>query len=113
MITIMRRKIENALFELGITPNLAGFDYIRLAVEIIQNSKEKMKLVGGLYVDVAKEFKTTNIRVERAIRHAFSKMDIESAAFIKYFNTDKLTNYALLYTLAYILREDNTDESGD
>ncbi len=109
----MRKKIENALFELGITPNIKGFDYICRAVEIISNSKEKIKIVDGLYADIAKEYETTGSRVERTIRTAFSKMDIESGAFIKYLNTDKLTNSALLYTLAYRLREDNTDESRD
>jgi len=102
----MRNKIENALLELGITPDLKGFDYIRSAVEIIQNSKERMKIVDGLYVDVAKEFKTTNTKVERAIRNAFTRLDTKSEAFTKYLNTDKLTNSALLYTLAYRLRED-------
>lgn len=102
----MRKKIENALFELGITPELVGFDYIRRAVEIILTSKERVDIVKGLYADIAKEYETTGSRVERAIRTAFSKMDIESAAFIKYFNSDRLTNSALLYTLAYRLRED-------
>lgn len=102
----MRKKIENALFELGITPDLKGFDYICSAVEIIQNSEERMKIVDGLYVDVAKEFKTTSSRVERAIRSAFTRLDKESEAFTKYINSDRLTNSALLYTLAYRLKED-------
>lgn len=109
----MRKKIENALFELGITPELKGFGYIRSAVEIIQNSEEITKIMDGLCVDVAKEFKTTNSRVERAIRSAFTRLDKESEAFTKYINSEKLTNSALLYTLAYRLREDNTDESRD
>ncbi len=107
----MRKKIENALFELGITPNLKGFDYICRAVEIILNSNKKMKLIDGLYVDIAKEYKTTRGGVERAIRTALQKMDIKSEAFIKYFNTDKPTSAVLLYTLAYRLREDESDES--
>lgn len=102
----MRKKIENALFELGITPDLVGFNQICLAVEIISNSKGREISVCKVYEDVAKELGTIRSRVERGIRHAFSKMDIESEAFIKYFNTDKLTNSALLYTLAYRLRED-------
>lgn len=102
----MKKKTENALIELGITPNLKGFDYICSAVEIISKSKGKVKLVDGVYVDISKEFNTTASRVERAIRHAFSKVDIESKAFIEYLGTDKLNNGALLYTLAYRLKED-------
>ncbi len=109
----MRKKIENALFELGITPELKGFDYICSAVEIIQSTEERMKIVDGLYVDVAKEFKATNTKVERAIRSAFTRLDKESEAFNKYLGISNMTNSALLYTLAYRLREDNTDESRD
>ncbi len=102
----MGKKIEDTLFELGIAPNLLGFDYICRAVEIIQNSKGRMKNVGGLYADVAKEFNTTNKKVERAIRHAFSKIDKESEAFNKYLGISSMTNSALLYALTYRLRED-------
>ncbi len=102
----MRNKIEDTLFELGITPNLKGFDYIRRAVEIILTSKERPDIVKGLYKNIAKEYETTGTGVERAIRHAFSKMDVESEAFIKYFNSDRMTSSTLLYTLAYKLKED-------
>lgn len=101
----MRKKIENALLELGITPNLRGFGYICRAVEIILASQGKMRVVEGLYAEIAKECDSSIACVERAIRHAFTKVDVESRAFIQYLGTDKLTNSALLYTLAYRLRE--------
>lgn len=101
----MRKKIENALFELGITPDLTGFDYIRCAIEIILSSKDRVQIVKGLYADIAKQFNTRSQLVERAIRYAFSKMDKESEVFIKYFGLEKPTNSVLLYTLAYRLRE--------
>lgn len=101
----MRKKIGNALIELGITPDLKGFDYICSAIEIISKSNEKIKLVDGVYVDVAKEFDTTASSVGRAIRHAFSKMDKNNGAYKKYIGIDKSTNSALLYTLAYKLKE--------
>ncbi len=102
----MRKKIENALFELVITPDLRGFNYICRGVEIIASSKEKVDMVKGLYVDIAKEFNTTQTGVERAIRHAFTKVDVEGEAFAKYLNIGKLTNSALLYALAYRLKDD-------
>ena len=101
----MKKKVENALIELGITPYLKGFYYISSAVEIILKSNGKVRIVDGVYVDIAKEFDTTASRVERAIRYAFSKVNIENKAFIEYLGTDKLTNGALLYTLAYRLKD--------
>lgn len=109
----MRKKIENALFELGITPDLVGFNQICSAVEIILNTERKEKAVCKVYEDVAKELDTTASRVERGIRHAFTKIDKESEAFNKYLGIRNMTNSALLYTLAYRLREDNADESRD
>lgn len=109
----MKNKIEDVLMELGITPNLSGFNYICRSVEMIMISKQRLKIVDGLYADVATEFGTKKSRVDRAIRHAFSKIDVESEAFVKYLNTNKMTSSALLYTLAYRLREDSTDESRD
>ncbi len=107
----MRKKIENVLFELGITPNLKGFDYICKAVNYI--SADRTVKICNVYKFVAKDFETTSSRVERAIRSAFTRLDKESEAFTKYINSDRLTNSALLYTLAYRLREDSEDESRD
>jgi len=109
----MRKKVTDVLIELGVTPNLKGFDYICRAVEIISNSKKRMDIVKGIYADIANEFDTTSSRTERAIRHAFSKVDKESEAYKKYIGIDKTTNSTLLYTLAYRLREDNEDEIGN
>lgn len=102
----MRRKTENVLLELGITPNLKGFDYICEAVEILSTPKERVKIVNGIYADIAKEFNTTNTRVERAIRHAISKMDKDSEAWEKYMGIKNTTNSAVLYTLSIKLQED-------
>ncbi len=102
----MRRKIENALFELGITPDLAGFNQICSAVEIISTPERKEKAICKVYEDVANKLDTTAPRVERGIRHAFTKIDKESEVFNKYLGISNMTNSALLYTLACRLRED-------
>lgn len=101
----MRRKTEDVLLELGVTPNLQGFDYICKAIEIIANSKEKLKMVDGLYMDIAKEFGITNSGVERVIRYAISKMDKNSKAWQEYIGIEGTTNSAVLLTLAMKLRE--------
>ena len=37
----MRKRLQNMLIELGITPNLTGFDYICDMVEAISEDKER------------------------------------------------------------------------
>lgn len=101
----MKKKVENALIELGIAPNLLGFDYICNAIEIISNSKEK-PTVGMLYACVAKNFGSSTSKVERAIRHAFTRIDFESESYKKYIGAKDMTNGALLFTLYTRLKED-------
>lgn len=101
----MWKKNENVLLELGITPDLKGFGYICKAIDYI--SADRTVKMCDVYELVAKDFDASSSRVERAIRHAFSKVDKESEAFNKYLGISNMTNSALLYTLAYRLREEN------
>lgn len=100
----MRKKIKDILLELGITPNLKGFDYICKTIDYMMTRK-RIKMV-EMYRIIAKDFETTPSAVERAIRTAFLKIDVESDVFTKYFGTDKITNSTLLHTLVYRLKED-------
>lgn len=104
-------KVENALFELGITPDLAGFSYICSAVKIIQGSKKRTRVVDGIYSGIAKEFDVTTDAVEQGIRYAFGKIDRGSEAYKKYIGVSGKANSALLYALAYKLKESETDGS--
>ncbi len=108
----MRKKIENALFELGITPDLTGFGYIVEFVWTVSSSTSKIPTT-TVYEMVAERKQTTASRVERGIRHAFTKVDVNSEAFNKYIGIKQKTNSALLYALAYRLREGETNESGN
>lgn len=101
----MRKKVENALIELGVTPDLNGFEYITEFVWIISSAVSKIPTT-TVYEMVPERKGTTALRVERAIRHAFSKIDKNSGAYKKYIGIDKSANSALLYTLAYKLKED-------
>lgn len=100
----MRRKTENVLLELGITPNLKGFEYICRAINYI--SVDRTVKMCKVYEFVAADLDTTYQRVERAIRHAISKMDKDSEAWEKYIGIKNTTNSAVLYTLAMKLQED-------
>lgn len=66
-----KRYVSELMLELGIPAHLRGYYYLREAVLL---SAEDMELVGSvtklLYPVIAKEYKTTLQRVERAIRNA-------------------------------------------
>lgn len=73
--TVTRRELEQAIsgfmLELGVPAHLRGYQYLRSAVEMCV---EDMELVGSvtklLYPDLAKMHKTTDQKIERAIRNA-------------------------------------------
>ena len=72
---VSRQELEQAIsgfmLELGIPAHLRGYQYLRSAVEMCA---EDMELVGSvtklLYPDLAKMYKTTDQKIERAIRNA-------------------------------------------
>lgn len=100
----MKKKVEDILIELGIYPNLSGFDYICKAVYCIM--ADRTVRMCSVYEMVAKDFDTTNTAVERSIRHALSKADKESEAYKQYMSVKDTTNSAMLYTLATKLKEE-------
>ena len=67
----LEEAISNFMSKLGIPAHLRGYYYLRSAVEMCT---EDMELVGSvtklLYPTVARRFKTTDQKVERAIRNA-------------------------------------------
>lgn len=98
----MENKVEDSLIEMGIYPNLLGFDYICRSVSyIMENSSVKMC---GLYAMVAKDCGTTASRVERAMRKAFSNADEESEAYKKYIGIKRSCNSEMLYIFANKLK---------
>lgn len=107
----MRKKCEEILLKLGITPDLKGFVYIADAVEIINSEDVK---VTTMYEMVAKRRNTQWTRIERAIRHAISKVTPTSKEFIECIgdvdiskkSNGHITNSSFLYMLAYRLKED-------
>ena len=67
----LEQAISGFMLELGIPANLRGYQYLRSALEMCA---EDMELVGSvtklLYPDLAKLYKTTDQKIERAIRNA-------------------------------------------
>lgn len=64
-------KTTDVMHEIGISPHLKGYDYIREAIIISIADIEKLYgITKILYPTIAKKYNTTASRVERAIRHA-------------------------------------------
>lgn len=101
----MKKSVKEVLIELGITPNLSGFRYICMAIELISTSKENVRVIDGLYTKIAEEFNTTIGGVERAIRYAVSKINRDSEAYKKYIGVNGKANSTILHMLAIRLEE--------
>jgi two-component system response regulator (stage 0 sporulation protein A) len=101
----MKEKIENMLLDLGITPNLKGFQYLSRAIELVVFDKAKNICI-DIYECIAKETKSTKACVERCIRHAISKIDIET-------NNLKcgLKNSEVIYTLALKIKQQEAEQN--
>ena len=64
-------RITAILHEIGVPAHIKGYQYLRVAIEMtVQNGEYINAVTKLLYPDIAKSFKTTPSRVERAIRHA-------------------------------------------
>jgi two-component system response regulator (stage 0 sporulation protein A) len=62
--------ITKIIKDLGISPDLRGYHYIRYAIEILLTDKSFIGATMLLYQTVAEEFNTTTAAVERCTRHA-------------------------------------------
>lgn len=63
--------ISDIMRQIGVPAHIKGYQYLRKAIMLCVEDSEMMgSITKILYPTVAKEFKTTSSRVERAIRHA-------------------------------------------
>lgn len=63
--------ITNVIHDVGVPAHIKGYQYIREAIALAVNDMEVINSITKLlYPTLAKKFKTTPSRVERAIRHA-------------------------------------------
>jgi len=63
--------ITNIIHEIGVPAHIKGYMYLREAITMVYNDIDLLgSITKVLYPDIAKKFKTTSSRVERAIRHA-------------------------------------------
>lgn len=67
----LERYITKIMLDMGVPAHLKGYHYLREAIMISGKDMEAVSSVTKLlYPEVAKRFKTTEQKVERAIRNA-------------------------------------------
>lgn len=64
-------RVTNIIHEIGVPAHIKGYQYLRESIIMTVNDMETINAITKvLYPTVAKKYKTTSSRVERAIRHA-------------------------------------------
>lgn len=106
-------EITELLHEIGVPAHIKGYMYLREAITMVYNNVE---ILGGitkvLYPTVAKKYKTTSSRVERAIRHsievAWNRGNVDAIsqifAYTISYNKSKPTNSEFIAMIADKLR---------
>lgn len=68
---VLEIKVTNIIHEIGVPAHIKGYQYLRDGIMMVVNNIEVINQITKLlYPDLAKKYKTTPSRVERAIRHA-------------------------------------------
>lgn len=63
--------VTECIHELGVPAHIKGYQYIRTAIMMVVENMELLNYITKqLYPTIAKKYKTTSSRVERAIRHS-------------------------------------------
>ena len=68
---VLEVKVTNIIHEIGVPAHIKGYQYLRDGIMMVVDNIEVInQITKQLYPDLAKKYKTTPSRVERAIRHA-------------------------------------------
>ena len=71
MVSSLEADISVVLSRMGVPASIKGYHYIRKAIMMaVENEESLIGITKGLYPDIAKHYKTSASKVERAIRHA-------------------------------------------
>ena len=112
---ILEIKVTNIIHEIGVPAHIKGYQYLRDGIIMVVNNIEVInQITKQLYPDLAKKYKTTPSRVERAIRHAievaWNRGQIETVESIFGYtvnsNKGKPTNSEFIAMIADKLRLD-------
>ncbi len=109
-------KLTDLLHNLGVPSHIRGYQYLKEGILIVYRKGNVLSYVTkDVYPEIARKFRTTPTRVERAIRHAievsWNRGDINLMEHIfgnsLNVNRDKPTNAEYLSTLADKIKIDN------
>lgn len=71
----LRGQISLLLNQMGLTPLLKGYSYLRESIELcVQDPESFLRITKALYPAVAQKFGTTPQNAERAMRHAIARI---------------------------------------
>lgn len=93
----LKDRVGDLLITLGVTPALKGFYYILDAVEIVANNPNIKTM--DMYEIIAIRHNTEARRVDRSLRHAFSKISEYHKA--SYFGDVKYSNMGYISIIAW------------
>ena len=105
----LEKYITKIMLDIGVPAHLKGYHYLRDAIMLSGKDMEAVSSVTKLlYPTIAKHFKTTDQKVERAIRHAIEvawnrgRIDAINAIFGAriYLGTEKPTNSEFIALVA-------------
>ncbi len=108
--------ITKLLHELGVPSHIKGYEFIREGINLVYDDpKLSNSITKVLYPIIAKKYKTTPSRVERAIRHAievsWNRANLELLEDVFGYSIDidkaKATNSLFIVTIADKLRIEN------
>ncbi len=92
----LRQDVTDMIHEIGVPAHIKGYQYLRDAIMMsVEDTTMLSSITKILYPTIAKQYKTTSSRVERAIRHAIEvawsrgRMETLDALFGYTINTGK------------------------
>ncbi|MET1247825.1 sporulation transcription factor Spo0A [Sporolactobacillus sp. STCC-11] len=115
----LNASITDIIHEIGVPAHIKGYMYLREAISMVYHDIELLgSITKVLYPDIAKKYKTTPSRVERAIRHAievaWSRGNVESISSLFGYTVSmskaKPTNSEFIAMVADKLRIENRAE---
>ncbi|MCO7176607.1 sporulation transcription factor Spo0A [Sporolactobacillus kofuensis] len=115
----LNASITDIIHEIGVPAHIKGYMYLREAISMVYHDIELLgSITKVLYPDIAKKYKTTPSRVERAIRHAievaWSRGNVESISNLFGYTVSmskaKPTNSEFIAMVADKLRIENRAE---
>ncbi len=116
----LEKQVTSIILEVGIPAHVKGYQYVRRAILMAIRDPEVINGVTKvIYPTIAKEFKTTPSRVERAIRHAievaWDRGNVETLTALFGYSVSgsrgKPTNSEFIAMIADRLRLENRPES--